>query len=124
MVSGPVIVRDNKVLVDISGGDSFWKFCGGQVREGMNLKETAKFKAREELGIEVSLKDEESFIMSLPKPGEEDKDVVLVHFLADYSGEIRLGEEVYEWAWLDIDNLPDNLAPNIRPALRHFGFLE
>jgi hypothetical protein len=76
------------------------------------------------LNIEIDLKDEEPFILSVPKSDNKNIDVVLVHYLADYSGEIHPGEEVYEWAWLDINNLPDNLAPNIRPVLRHFGFLE
>jgi hypothetical protein len=47
IASGPVIVKDGKVLLDISGDDKFWKFCGGQIRDDMNLKETVKFKAKE-----------------------------------------------------------------------------
>ncbi len=124
IASGLVIVRDGKVLLDISGEDDFWKFCGGKIKESLNLRESAKFRAREELGIKINFKDEDPFIISLPKPGEEDKDVVLVHYLVDYSGEIIPGEMVREWKWLEINNLPDNLAPNIIPTLKHFGFLK
>jgi len=124
IASGPVIVKNNKVLLNISGEDDFWKFCGGKIKEDLNLKETAKFRAKEELGIKIILKNKEAFIISLPKPGEENKDVVLVHYLADYSGKIIPGEMVKEWDWLDIDNLPDNLAPNIIPTLKFFGFLK
>lgn len=123
IASGPVIVEGGKVLLDISSQDDFWKFCGGKMIEGKNLRENAIARAKEELGIDVQIKDPSAFVMAVPKPNEEDKDVFLVHYLADYSGEIVPGEMVREWAWLDLNDLPDNLAPNIVPTLRHFGLM-
>ena len=32
IASGPVIVENNKVLLNISSGDTFWKFCGSKIR--------------------------------------------------------------------------------------------
>jgi hypothetical protein len=51
-------------------------------------------------------------------------DVILVHFLAKRIGEIIPGEDIRAWDWLDISNLPEDLAPNILPTLKHFGFIE
>ena len=30
VASGPVIVENNKVLLNQHGDDNFWKFCGGK----------------------------------------------------------------------------------------------
>lgn len=124
IASGPVIVRDGKVLLDKSGSDDFWKFCGGKTEDNENLKETAINRAKEELGINVKFLDEKPFLMYTPKPGEEKIDVLLVHYLADFEGDIVPGDIVKEWAWLDIDNLPSDIAPNIIPALKHLSFIE
>lgn len=62
--------------------------------------------------------------MYTPKPGNENIDVILIHFLADFEGDIEPGEMVKEWKWFDIDNLPNDIAPNIIPTLKWFGFIE
>lgn len=123
IVSGPVIVENNKVLLDKSGEDSFWKFCGGQSVEGENLRETAVRRAKEELGIDVKIKNSEAFVMTIPKPKDEDKDVFLVHYLAKRIGDIKPGEDIREWKWLPLNDLSKDLAPNIIPALKYFKFL-
>ena len=125
IASGPVIVKDGKVLLDISGDDKFWKFCGGQVNDSEGLKEAAARRAEEELGIDIEIVNNEPFIMYMPKPGEEGKDVILIHWLADYCGEIVPGEMVKKWAWLDIKNIEKNsLAPNIVPTLKYFKYIK
>jgi len=124
IASGPVIVRDNKLLLNISGKDSFWKFCGGKIKEGETLKGAASRRVKEEMGVDIEIKNNEPFFMYVPKPGEEHIDVILVHWLADYQGEIKPGKEVKKWGWFDINDLPDNLAPNIVPTLTHFNFIK
>lgn len=35
------------------------------------------------------------------------------------------GKETTNWAWLDLNNLnKEDLAPNIVPTLKHFGFIK
>ncbi len=124
IASGPVIVRDEKVLLDKSGNDDFWKFCGGKIIEGENLQERAISRAKEELGVDIKILDTNPFLMHTKKIGEENIDVLLVHYLADFTGKVILGDSVREWAWLDIDNLPNNISPNIIPALKYFNFIK
>ena len=124
IASGPVIVKDGKALLDISGDDKFWKFCGGLVNKDESLKEAALRRAKEELGIDIEIINNEPFIMYLSRLGKEETDVILIHWLSECSGEIVPGEMVKEWAWLDITGIEKNdLAPNIIPTLKYFKFI-
>lgn len=124
IASGPVIVHNHKVLLDIQGDDNFWKFCGGKIQENESLAQTAIRRAKEELGIKIKITKQKSFLIHTTKEKNgEIFDVILAHFVGDFSGKIIPGEDVREYAWFDIDELPENLAPNIIPTLKHFGFL-
>ena len=122
IASGPVIVEDNKVLLNKHGDTNFWKFCGGQV-EGFdyNLVEAAKREVKEEMGIDVEILDENPYLFYTKKG---DQDIILVHFKAKRIENIFPDKEIKEWSWLDLDELPDDLAPNIIPTLKHFGYLK
>lgn len=126
IASGPIIVEDKKVLLNIHGDTSFWKFCGGRVEDyETDLKDNAEREVKEEMGIEVEIINETPFIMHVKKQTDDGViDVILVHFLAKRTGEIRPGVDIDKWGWHDLNNLPDNLAPNIIPTLKHFGFLK
>lgn len=122
IASGPVIVEDNKVLLNNHGDTDFWKFCGGRVENyEENLIDAAKREVKEEMGIDITIADEEPFISFTRKDGI---DIILVHFLAQRVGEIKPSEDIREWNWFDINKLPENLGPNIIPALEHFGFIK
>lgn len=125
IASGPVIVENNKVLLNKDRKDDFWKFCGGQIEESdINLKATAKREVKEEMGLDVEILDNEPYFFYTEKEKDGIKfSVVLVHFLARRIGEITPGKDIREWSWIDINDLNrENLAPNIKPTLKHFGF--
>ena len=124
IASGPVIVEDNNVLLNKHGDTPFWKFCGGRVEDyETNLIDNAKREVKEEMGIEIEILREEPFItFTRKKKDGEMIDIILVHFLAKRIGEVKPGEDIKAWDWLDINNLPNDLGPNILPALKHFGF--
>lgn len=125
IASGPVIVENNKVLLNKDKKDDFWKFCGGRVNdEEYNLKETAIREVKEEMGLDIEILDNEPYFFYTEKEKEGmTASVILVHFLAKRIGEIVPGEDITEWRWINIDSLDQEiLAPNIKPALKHFGF--
>lgn len=126
IASGPVIVENNKVLLNQHGDTTFWKFCGGKVENfETDLIENARREVKEEMGIEIEILNEKPFLLHTKKETPEGNiDVILVHFLAKRIGEITPGEDIRAWDWLDIENLPQDLAPNILPALKHFGFIK
>lgn len=121
IAAGPVIVENNKVLLNNHGDHDIWKFCGGRVEDSdVSLLETAKREVKEEMGLVIEVLDKDPFITYASRDGE---DVILVHYLAKRIGEIKASEEIREWQWHDLNNLPNNLAPNIIPVLKHFKFL-
>jgi 8-oxo-dGTP pyrophosphatase MutT (NUDIX family) len=127
IASGPVIVENEKVLLNKHGDTPFWKFCGGRVEYfDLNLEETAIREVKEEMGIDIEITDHEPFIMHTQKETPEGKiDVILVHYNAKRVGEIKPGADIKDWKWLPLEDLEkENLGPNIIPALVHFGYLD
>lgn len=127
IASGPVIIEDNKVLLDQHGDTPFWKFCGGKVEDKeTTLIETAKRKAKEEMGIEIEILDSTPFLMHTFKQTEDgDCDVILAHYLAKRLNEISPGADIRQWKWILLEDLTkEDLAPNILPTLKYFGFLK
>ncbi|MEK7165000.1 MAG: NUDIX domain-containing protein [Patescibacteria group bacterium] len=115
IASGPVIIEDNKVLLNQHGEDEFWKFPGGQVEDfTVSLEDSAKREVKEEMGIAIEIIRPLKPLLVQKPSGEV---IVLIHFLAKRLGEITPGADIREWNWFAIDNLPDNLAPNIKPVL-------
>lgn len=121
VVSGPVIVEDNKVLLNNHGDTDFWKFCGGKVENfDYDLIAAASREVKEEMGIDIEILDNKPFLFHTKK---DDQDVILAHFLAKRIEDIFPDKDIRGWSWFDLDNLPENLAPNIIPTLKHFKFL-
>lgn len=127
IASGPVIAEDGKIILNQHGDTEFWKFCGGKVEDySTDLIENARREAKEEMGIDINILDENPFITHTTKEKDgKNVDVILVHYLAQRIGEISPGEDIREWKWIPIEELDnENLAPNIMPALDYFGFLK
>lgn len=127
IASGPVIVENNKVLLNKHGDDDFWKFCGGRVEDfEIDLEETAKREVKEEMGLEIEILNDLPYFFYTKKEKDGEKiSVVLVHFLAKRLSEIKPDDDIKEWAWLDLDSLEkENLAPNVLATLRFFNFLK
>ena len=84
------------------------------------LEEAEKQKVMKELGIEVTLK-EEPCVMAFEREKNNIKEyVILIHYLAKRKGEIKIGRDIREFKWLDIKNLPEDCAPNIKTVLEYF----
>jgi nucleoside triphosphatase len=121
IAAGPVIIENNKVLLNKHGDDSFWKFPGGRVEEFdfkdelNSLEKACAREVKEEMGIEIK-------IIKPLKPMLVKKDettwVVLIHYFAQRIGEIKPGDDIIQWAWHDIKALPEDCAPNIKPVIK------
>ena len=77
------------------------------------------------MGIDLEILDNSPYFFYTEKEKNGKKiSVILVHFLVKRLGEITPGEDILEWDFIDANNLEKEvLAPNIKPTLEHFGFL-
>ncbi len=112
---GVMIVQDGRVLLGrrMNGQRPGWYgWIGGKLEFGETLQECARREAQEEAGVEVGhlkLLCISSFIV-------EDQHWIDVEFLGDIvSGEphVTAPDELTEWAWYPIDQLP---SPIFEPA--------
>jgi 8-oxo-dGTP pyrophosphatase MutT (NUDIX family) len=126
IVSGAIIVENNKILLNQHGDTTFWKVCGGKMRvSDKDLIETATREAKEEMGIDIVITSPEAFVVFDKKITADGVfDVKLVHYQAKRFGDIAPGADIREWGWFDVNNLPAEIAPNIIPALKHFKFIK
>jgi ADP-ribose pyrophosphatase YjhB (NUDIX family) len=122
VASGPVIIENNKVLLTKHGDDNFWKFIGGKIEsfdfeDPFNSLETAcRREAKEEMGVELEIIRPLKSMM-FQKPNDPDTQVILIHYLAKKISEIKPGADIKEYNWFDINNLPPDCAPNIKPVI-------
>ena len=125
IASGPVIIENAKVLLDKDHKDNFWKFLGGRPKEidfaGTDdpLETTCSRRVKEEMGFDIKIIRPLKPMM-VKKPDDPDTWVVLIHYLAERRGEIKLGEGIKQAEWFDIDNLPADCAPNIKPVIEDY----
>ncbi len=113
IASGPVIIENNKILLNKEhkpDGVSPWMFPGGEVEDfDKSLEEACKREVMEEMGIEIKiLKPLKPIMLNI-----KGRVILLIHYLAERIGEVKPGQEIAQWDWLDIDNLPDDCAPNV-----------
>ena len=126
IASGPVIVQKRDGILKtllVKHGDKpveklKWKFCGGKILKGMGLKENAIREAKEEINVEVKLTDclpTMELWQEVPESGTEKPELILlVHYLAEIKDEPIAGEEIKAMQWFDINNLPEDCAPNVK----------
>lgn len=118
IASGPVIIKDNKVLLNKHGESNLWKFPGGDIYEPVgDLEMWAVKRASEEMGLDIKLKKPIKPMVLW----QDDQVIILIHYLAELlNEEYKPAEYIREHAWLDIDNLPEDCSPNILPVINEY----
>lgn len=121
IASGPVIIENNKVLLnrEIRKGieSPFFMFPGGKMNYLQESpRETCLREVQEEFGLEVEiLRPLETLVVE--RPDAVKSYAVLIHFLAKRKHpekEINPPtDRTVEWGWFDLRNLPKNCAPNV-----------
>jgi 8-oxo-dGTP pyrophosphatase MutT (NUDIX family) len=120
-----LFVEHGRVLLVQHGDDKFWKFCGGKIENlDVGLLELARKEAKEELGIDFRLRENEPFAKYLPLGDADSRiDTLSVNFWAQREGEIVKADKIRDSRWVPLDKMYEiRKAPNIIPALEHFGF--
>jgi 8-oxo-dGTP diphosphatase len=129
---GVLIIKDNKVLLgqrhvdpakasSLLNGAGTWTMPGGKLDFGESFEEGASREVKEETGIEIdsnSLK-----VISLSNDIVPTAHFVTVGLLCtDCNSEPQVLEpdEITQWKWFDIDNLPEPLFEPSRKILQNY----
>ena len=127
---GVMILRGNKVLLgkrhsDPTKADSelhgegSWTLPGGKIDFQEGLKEAAARELFEETGIKAI----DFELVSVSNDKVPDKHFVTVAFLAkSFEGEPKIMEpdEITEWQWFDLDNLPSPIFLPSKKTLKNY----
>lgn len=116
---GVMIFKDNKILLGKRHkspnradselrGEGTWTMPGGKLEYGETFEEGATREVKEETGI--ILKDQKVICINNDK-NEYAHFVTVGLFSDDFEGEPRIMEpdEITEWKWFELDNLPKNM---------------
>lgn len=129
---GIMILRDNKVLLgkrhsdpkkadsELHGEDT-WTMPGGKLHFQEELEDAAFREVLEETGIETN--KEKLKIISVTNDRIKDAHFVTIGFLCqDFKGETKVMEpdEIIEWKWFDLDNLPSSIFFPSEKILKKF----
>lgn len=120
VASGPVIIKDGKLLVSKDNKDDFYKIPGGTVEEGEELEGVCVREVKEETNADIDIIEPLStmIINKNPQTGEE-MEISLHHFKATLKNpdDLKEGEDIKEVKWLDIEEIKKgkhNVSPNIK----------
>jgi ADP-ribose pyrophosphatase YjhB (NUDIX family) len=122
IAAGPVIIENEKVLLVQHGAEGLWKFPGGKVRDGESFGEAASRELNEELCVSVKLVGDPCiFRFKRELEGGLMEEILLFHYFAERLNDVfKPGKGIEDWAWHDVDKLPENCHPNVAPAVAHF----
>ena len=128
-----IVPWDHKILLVKRGVDPYkgkWAFPGGHIEHGKEtLEEAAVRELREETNIIVKIKDLKLF-GNYSKPNRDPRDHYISHVYeaADWSGEIKAGDDASKAAWYSWDELWNGSAfrtpKNIPLAFDHRKILK
>jgi 8-oxo-dGTP diphosphatase len=127
---GIMILKDGKVLLGKRNddpikasselhGESCWTFPGGKIHFGEKIQEAAL----REVGEEIGIVPKELKVVSVTNEIRNDAHFVTIGFLCEeFEGEpnVMESEEITEWRWFPIDNLPNPIFPPSLKLLQNY----
>lgn len=121
IASGPVIIKEGKLLVNKDTKDDFYKIPGGTIEEGLeDLEEDCKRETLEENNAKIKIIKPLHPMQIWKNPTTKERmAITLIHYEAELLNEqeIKPQNETTEIKWLDIEEIKQNkhnVAPNIK----------
>ena len=130
--AGVIVLKDNKVLLgkrnedpakadSLLHGEGTWTLPGGKLDFREDILDCVVREAYEETGIKVN--KEGLKLISVTNDIVEDAHFVTIGFVCDdFEGEPKVMEpdEITEWKWFDLDNLPRPMFFPSEKMIRNF----
>lgn len=120
---GVIVVRDGKVLLGErlnSHGSGTYQLPGGHVEHGESFEDTARREVEEETGLtDIDIQE----LVCLKNDRIYGNHFITIGLLATHiSGEPRAvePEKSRNWAWYDVESLPENLFLPSRAVIEHW----
>ena len=100
-----------------------WKFCGGKVEDyNTDLLENARREFREEMGAEFDVLEEKPFVMhTVAEKNGEQVDILLVHFLAEFDGDVAAGDDIRDRIYEVVKSIPRGKVMNYGEVAQRAG---
>jgi ADP-ribose pyrophosphatase YjhB (NUDIX family) len=121
IASGPVIIKEGRLLINKDNKDDFYKIPGGTIEPNTeNLEEAFKREVKEETNADIKIIKPLNPMAIWKNPTTEEKmAILLIHYKAELlkPEEIKPCEETKEIKWLNIEEIKQgkhNVAPNIK----------
>ena len=123
---GVMILRDNKVLLgkrlssSLLNQEGTWTMPGGKMRTGESFEDVAYRETLEETGMKIN--KEKLNVISLTNDIAGKHFITIVFLCEDFEGEPKVIEpdEVTDWRWFALNELPDNIYMPSKKALKNF----
>ncbi|UZE94268.1 MAG: NUDIX domain-containing protein [Candidatus Pacearchaeota archaeon] len=122
IASGPVILKNKKILVVLDDKDPFLKFPGGRIHYKEDLKKTCLRRTKEEIGVNIEIIRPLDPMLLWKKPHTGEKiPVVLIHWLSKLKPKQipRKGKLPRKIFWIDSKYKGHKLAPNVQYFLKN-----
>lgn len=126
MVGSTVLVLDaqNRLLMMKRSDNNKWGVPGGAMELGESTEETARRELFEETGLAVeklslfNVFSGKELYYCYPN-GDEVYMVTVVYLVQDGQDDVKLLDgEHHEYQYFELDNLPENISPPIKPILK------
>lgn len=121
-----LVVDSNNCLLMMKRADNkCWGIPGGSVEPGEEVESAAKREAFEETSLNVG---EMSLFGVFSGPelfykypnGDEVYNVIDAYISRDWRGEVMLNDEHTEYNWFSVNEIPEDVSPPIKPAIKKF----
>ena len=127
MIGAAILVVDgqNRLLLMKRSDSGCWGPPGGAVEPGEVVENGAIRETLEETGLEVC---DISFFGVFSGPdlyykypnGDEVYNVTIVYLSNSWRGIVKINDEHTEWDWFEVDRIPKDISPPIKPVIEKF----